>query len=142
MEISERLTQVKSNAKDKKDFPSYMQDDVVFLFEDVIRPEGLVLNHKDSSECYVLFPAAAPMQEIAKLEKDPSWVGTSVQLSLHKPSVSMLTIVSKLLHDKALEEGKEYEYTAIQPLDPGDPGAHLTPMKREGLLLLMPCHMS
>ena len=49
-----------------------MQDDVVLLFEDVIRPEGLVLNHKDSSECYVLFPPAAPMQEIAKLEEDPS----------------------------------------------------------------------
>ena len=61
MEISERLIQVKSNAKDKKDFPPYTQDDVVFLFEDVIRPEGLVLNHKDSSECYVLFPPAASM---------------------------------------------------------------------------------
>ena len=132
MDISERLIQVKSNAKDKKDFPSYMQDDVVFLFEDVIRLEGLVLNHKDSSECYVLFPPAVPMQEIAKLEEDPSWVGTSMQLSLHKPSLSMFTIVSKLLHDKALEEGEEYEYIPIQPLDPGDPGAHSTPRKKGG----------
>ena len=85
----------------------------MFLFEDVIRPEGLVLNHKDSSECYVLFPSAAPMQEIAKLEEDPLWLGTSMQLSLHKPSVSMFTIVSKLPHDNALEEGEEYEYIPI-----------------------------
>ena len=108
----------------------YMQDDVVFLFEEVIRPEGLVLNHKDSSACYVMFPPAAPMQEIAKLVEDPSWVGTSVQLSLHKSSFSMLTIISKLLHDKALEEGEEYEYIPIQPLDPGDPRAHSTPRKK------------
>ena len=126
------MIQVKSSAKDKKDFPSYTQDDVVFLFEDVIRPVGLVLNHNDSSECYVLFPPAAPMQEIAKLEKDPSWVGTSMQMSLYKPSVSMLTIVSKLLHDRALEEGEEYEYIPIQPMDPGDPGAHSIPKKKGG----------
>ena len=132
MDISKRLIWIKSNAKDKKDFPSYTQDDVVFLFEDVIRPVGLELNHKDSSECYVLFPPVAPMQEIAKLEEDPSWVGTSMQMSLHKPSVSMLTIVSKLLHDKALEKGEEFEHIPIQPLDPGDPGAHSTPRKKGG----------
>ena len=132
MDLSERLIWVKSNAEDKKDFPSYMQDDVVFLFEDVIRPVGLVLNHKDSSECYVLFPSAPSMQEIAKLEEDPSWVGASMQMSLHKPSVSMLTIVSKLLHDKALEKGEEYEYIPIQPLDPGDPRVHSTPREKGG----------
>ena len=46
-----------------------------------------------------------------------------MQLSLHKPSV---------LHDKALEEGQEYEYIPIQLLDPGDPGAHSTPRKKGG----------
>ena len=56
MELSERLIQVKSTAKDGKDFPSYTQDDVVFLFGDVIRPVGLVLNHKNPLEWYVLFP--------------------------------------------------------------------------------------
>ena len=130
MDISERLIWVKSNAKDKKDFPSYMQDDVVFLFEDVIRPEGLVLNQKDPSECYVLFPPAAAMWEIAKLEEHPSWVGPFMQMSLYKPSVSMLTIVRKLLYDKAFEVGEEYEYIPIQTLDPGDPGAHSTPRKK------------
>ena len=71
MELSERLIQVKSTAKDAKDFPSYTQEDVVFLFGGVIRPMGLVLNHKNPLECYVLFPPAAPMQEIARLVEDP-----------------------------------------------------------------------
>ena len=97
MELIERLVQVKSTAKHEKDFPSYTQDDVVFLFGDVIRPVGLVLNHKNPLECYVLFHPATPMQDIARLVKDPSWVGTSLQLGLHKPQSSMLTIVSKLL---------------------------------------------
>ena len=132
MELSERLIQVKSTAKHEKDFPSYTHDDVAFLFGDVIRPVGLVLNHKDPSECYVLFPPAAPMQEIAQLVEDPSWVGTLLQLGLHKPPSGMLTIVSMLLQDKALEEGEEYEYFPIHPLDTGDPGDHSTPRKKGG----------
>ena len=129
MELSERLIQVKSTAKDEKDFPSYTQDDVVFLFGDVIRPVGLVLNHKNLLECYVLFPPEAQKQKIARLVEDPSWVGTPMQLSLHKPPSGMFTIVSKLLQDKALEEGEEYEYIPIHPLDPGD---HSTPRKKGG----------
>ena len=54
-----------------------------------------------------------------------------MQLGLHKPPSSMLTIVSKLLQDKALEEGEEYEYIPIQPLDPGGPGKHSSPKKGE-----------
>ena len=61
MELSERLIQVKSTAKQEKDFPCCTQDDLVFLFGDVIRPVGLILNQKNPLECYVLFPPAAPM---------------------------------------------------------------------------------
>ena len=130
--MSERLIQVKSTAKDEKDFPSYTQYDVVFLFGDVIRPVGLVLNHKNPLKCYVLFPPAVPMQEIATLVEDPLWVGTTMQLGLHKPPSGMLPIVSKLLQDKALEEGQEYEYIPIHPLDSGDPGEQSTPRKKGG----------
>ena len=129
MELSERLIHVKSTAKHEQDYPSYTQDNVVFLFGDVIRPVGMVLNHKNSLEFYVLFPPAAQMQEIARLVEDPSWVGTTMQLGLHKPPCGMLTIVSKLLQDKALEEGEEYEYIPILPLDPGD---HSIPRKKGG----------
>ena len=55
MELSERIVQVKSIAK-KEEFPEYIPDDIVFLFGDVIRPVGLILNHNDPTECYVLFP--------------------------------------------------------------------------------------
>ena len=72
------------------------------------------------------------MQEIIGLAEDPAWVGSSLQLGLHKASSNMLTIISTLLQEKASEEGEEYEYIPIQPLDSGGPGKHSTPKKREG----------
>ena len=47
MELSERLIPVRSSAKHEKDFPSFTQDDIVFLFGDVTRPLGLILNNSD-----------------------------------------------------------------------------------------------
>ena len=67
MELSERVIQVRSTAKHEKNYPSFTQDDIVFLFEDVIRPVALVLNNNDPFECLVLFPSAAPMQDIINL---------------------------------------------------------------------------
>ena len=131
MELSERLIQVKSSTKVEKGFPSYTQDDVVFFYEDVVRLVELILNHKDTSECYVLFPPAVPMQEIVRLAEDSSYVRSSMQLGLHRPSSSMIAIVSKLLQDMALEKGEEYEYIPIQALNPGGPGKHSTLKKGE-----------
>ena len=79
----------------------------------------------------MLFPPASPMQDIIKLPVNPSWVGTSMQLGLHKPSSGMLAIASRLLQGRDLEEDEEYEYISIQPLDPGVPEDHSTP-KIEG----------
>ena len=132
MELSDRLIQVKSNAKDKKDFPSFTQDDIVFLFGDVTRPLGYIINKNDPLECHVLFPPATHMQEVIDLQENPSWVGTSMQLGLHEPTFSMLAIAGKLLQGKELEKGEEYGYITIPPLDPGDPEDHSTPKKRGG----------
>ena len=57
MELSERLIQVESTSKHEKDFPSFTQDDIVFLFGDVTRPLGLILNHNNPLEmlCAVSF---------------------------------------------------------------------------------------
>ena len=132
MELSERLIQVKSTAKHEKDFPFFTQDDIVFLFGDVTRPLELILNNKDPLECYVLFPPATPMQEIVKLTENPSWVGNSMQLGLHKPSSSMLAIASRLLQGKDLKEDEAYEYVSIPPLDPGVPEDYSTPKKKGG----------
>ena len=132
MELSERLIQVKSTAKDEKDFPSFIQDDIVFLFGDVTRPVGLILNNNNPLEYYVLFPHAAPMQDIIDLPENPSWVGTSMHLGLHKLKSGMLTIASKLIHGEDIMEDEEYEYIPIHPLDPGVPEDHSTPKKKGG----------
>ena len=55
MELSERIVQVKISAQ-LEDFPSYSPNEIVFLFGDVVRQVGLILNHNDPTECYVLFP--------------------------------------------------------------------------------------
>ena len=72
MELCERLVQVKSSAKLEEEVPSYSPDDIVFLFGDVVRPVGLILNHSDPTECNVLLPPAAPMQDILNLVETPS----------------------------------------------------------------------
>ena len=46
-----------------------------------------------------------------------------------KPKTAMLTIVSKPIQGKELEEGEEYDYIPIPPLDPE---AHSTPKKKGG----------
>ena len=74
MDLSKRLVHVKSSAKEK-DYPSFTPEDITFLFEDVAHPEGLILNHSDPSECFVLFPTTAPMADIYSINDSPSWVG-------------------------------------------------------------------
>ena len=69
----------------------------------------------------MLFPSASPMQDIIKLPENPSWVGTCMQLGLHKPSSGMLAIANRLLQGRDLKKDEEYEYISIQPLDPGVP---------------------
>ena len=80
MELGEGVIQVRSTVKHEKDYPSFTQDDVVFLFGDIVRPVGLVLNNNNPLECFVLFPPAAPMQDIIDLPEVSSWVGTSMHL--------------------------------------------------------------
>ena len=126
MELSERLMHVKCTAKEEE-LPEYTPDDIVFVFVDVIRPVGLILNHNDPTEYHVLFPPAAPMSDIFNLMENPSWVGTHMKLGLHIPQSSILQIVNKLLQDKALEEGEEYEYIPIKLLETRGSRTHSTP---------------
>ena len=37
MELGERVIHVRSTVKHEKDYPSFTQDDVVFLFGDIVR---------------------------------------------------------------------------------------------------------
>ena len=54
---------LKSSAKEE-DYPTFTPDDVIFLFDEINHPEGVILNLSDSSECYVLFPSTAQMEDI------------------------------------------------------------------------------
>ena len=101
----------------------------MFLFGDIVRPVGFILNKNDPLECFVLFPPATPMQDIIGLPENPTWVGVSMQLGIYKPKSAMLTIVNKLTQGQELEEGEEYEYIPIPPLDPDN---HSTPKKKGG----------
>ena len=77
----------------------------------------------------MLFPSAAPMLDNYSLNESPSLVGPPMQLTIKKQHLSILPVVTKLLEDKALEEGEEYEYILIEPLEPkgaGGPGKHST----------------
>ena len=129
MELGDRLIHVSSTVKHGKDYPSFTEDDIVFLFGDIVRPVGLILNKNDPLECFVLFPPATPMQDIIALPENPNWVGASMQLGIQKPKSAMLTIVNKLIQGKELEEGEEYDYIPIPPLEPED---HSTPKKKGG----------
>ena len=81
MDLSKRLVLVKFCAKEE-DYSAFTPDNVIFLFGDITHAEGLILNHSDPSECYVLFAQTAPMSEIYGLIKEPSWVGAPMLLSV------------------------------------------------------------
>ena len=48
--------------------------------------------------------------EILKLIDTPQWVGNHMNLTLDRPRGEVIPIIAKLLEDKALEDGEEYEY--------------------------------
>ena len=107
MDISGRLVLLKFSAKEE-DYPTFTSEDVIFLFDEIACPEG-VINLADPSECYVLFPSSAQMEEIFNLNKEPSWVGAPMLLTIRQPPSSAVNIVKKLLEHKPLEEGEKYE---------------------------------
>ena len=105
---------LKSSVKEGE-YPAFTPEDVIFLFEEVTCPEGVILNHSDPTECYVLFTPLVQMDDIYYLNKDPSWVGGSMALTIRQPPSSILNIVRKLVENKPLEEGEKYELLPIEP---------------------------
>ena len=105
---------LKSSAQEG-DYPAFTTEDVIFLFEEITCPEGVILNHSDPTECYVLFTSLVLMDEIYNLNKDPSWVGGSMSLTIRQPPSSILNIVSKLVENKPLDKEEKYELLPIEP---------------------------
>ena len=58
---------MQSSAKEK-DYPA-LQLMIYYFCLGISCPEGLILNHSDPSECFVLFPTTAPITEIYSLNE-------------------------------------------------------------------------
>ena len=104
---------------------------LILLFGDVAKPVGLVLNPKDPRKSFVIFPDSEYVSDILKLADTPKWVGTHMNLTIDRPRVEVIPIIVKLLEDKALEEGKEYEYIPIKELVAKGSAQFSTPRKEE-----------
>ena len=115
MDLINRVVQVRSTLKpDVKEYPTFTLDDIGLLFGDIASPTGLVLNHNDPRECYVIFPDSEYVPDILKLIEDHQWVGTHMHLTMDRPKKEIISIVAKLLEDKALEEEEEFKYIPIE----------------------------
>ena len=67
MELSTRVLQVRSTLKPEvKEYPSFSSDDIG-SFSDIATPVGLILNHNDPRECFVIFSDPEYVPEILKL---------------------------------------------------------------------------
>ena len=129
MDLGKRIVLLKASVKEGE-YPTFTPEDMIFLFEEVTLPDSVILNHSDPTECYVLFPPLVQLEEIYNLNKDPSWVGGSMALTIRQPSSSALNIVRKLVENKPLEEGEKYEMLPIKPEGRGgaeNPQPHSTP---------------
>ena len=115
MDLSNRVVQVRSTLKpDVKEYPSFSPDDMGLLFGDLATPVGLVLNHNNPRECFVIFPDSEYVPDILKLVDTPQWVSTHMNLTLDRPKMEVIPIIAKALEDKTLEEGEEYQYIPIE----------------------------
>ena len=72
MDLSNRVVQVKSTLKpDVKEYPSFSPDDIGLLFGDLATPVGLILNHNNPRQCFVIFPDSEYVPDICKLFNTP-----------------------------------------------------------------------
>ena len=71
------------------------------------------------------------MPGILKLADTPKWVGIHMNLTIDRPRVEVIPIIVKLLDDKALEEGEEYEFFPIEELVAKESAQFSTSRKRE-----------
>ena len=65
-----------------------------------------------------------------KLVGTTKWIRTQMGIDLRRPRMELVLITEKLQEDKALQEGKEYEYIHIENVEPIP---HSTSMKEDVL---------
>ena len=77
------------------------------------------------------------MPDILKLADTSKWVGTHMSLTVDRPGVEIIPIIAKLLEDKALEEGEEYEFILVEEFV-AKGSAHFS-TQRKGEYPVAPC---
>ena len=80
------------------------------------------------------------MEDIFNLNKESSWVGGPMLLTIRQPPSSAFNIATKLLEHKPLEEGERYELIPIEPewrRGAEGPQPHSTPKKKAESLALV-----
>ena len=134
MELCNKVVQVKSTLKlEVKEYPTFTPDDIGLLIGDIAPPTGLILNHNDPRECYLIFPDSEYVPNILKLIENAQWVGTHMHLTLDRPKREIISIIAKLLEEIPLEDGEEYEYI---PIEAEESPPFSTPKKGEEPVIL------
>ena len=85
---------------DVKEYPSFSPDDIALMFGDLATPVGLVLNHNNPREYFVIFPDSEYVPDILKLVDTPQWLGSHMNLTLDRRKMEVIPIIAKLLEDK------------------------------------------
>ena len=73
MELCSRKVHLKITVREDVTIPPFRPANVTLLFADVERPVGLVINHKDPTECFILFKSDKHITGILKLMVPQSW---------------------------------------------------------------------
>ena len=80
---------------------------------------------------FFIFPNSEIVPDILKLADTPQWECTHMNLTVDRPRVEIIPIIAKLLGDRALEEGEEYEFIPIELLEPKGTAQFSTSKKEE-----------
>ena len=128
MDFSSRMVHLKIAVNEDVTISPFIHDDVTMLFSDVDRPVELFINHKDPTECQIIFQSDDYITEVLKLAGTTEWIGTIMDIDLRRPRAELVLIAKKLVEHKALEEGKEYKYITIENVEHIH---HSTPKKED-----------
>ena len=138
MELSNRVVQVRSTLKpEEEEFPSFNPDDIILPFSDVAKPVGLVLNHNNPNECFVVFPNSESVPDILKLADTPKWVGTHMIFTVDWPRVEIIAIIAKPWRMKPWRKGRNINLFHLKNLK--QRGQHTFLPQRMGRNLLPLC---
>ena len=109
--MSNGVVHIRSTLKSEvREYPSFSPYDIGLLFGNIATPVGVILNHNNSREC----SDPEYVSEVLQLIDTPQWVGFHMNLTLDRPKGEIFPIIAKLLEDKALEDGEEYEYIPME----------------------------